>query len=125
MHAESSPEPAQLALFGHAPTPVRLDLESRSFQWRLRRTLTALGTALLVAPVVFILPPHVPWALAALAAGAFIARRRWTERFTIRSLEGECPRCGAAIMATEGERLRVPHTLSCEGCNHECTLEVG
>jgi hypothetical protein len=120
-----TPDPtvaARFTLFGHAPSPATVDLEPRPLAWRLRRSLTVLGLALVAAPAVFVIPPHVPWALGVIAAGVFFARLRWSERFTIRRLEGECPRCGNPIGSMEEERLRVPHTVSCDACHHLCTL---
>jgi hypothetical protein len=78
---------------------------------------------LLVAPVVVLIPPHVPWALGALATGGFLARRRWLERFTVLDVAGSCPRCGKPVKATRG-RLRSPHPVLCESCHFEGSVEV-
>jgi len=82
-----------------------------------------MAVALLVAPVVVLVPPHVPWALGALASGGFLARRRWLERFTVLDVEGTCPRCGTPVKAARG-RLRTPHPVLCEACHFEGSVEV-
>jgi hypothetical protein len=56
--------------------------------------------------------------------GAFLARRRWIERFTLEHVEGTCPKCGGALAVKPG-RLRTPHPVSCEGCHHESSLAIG
>lgn len=124
MAVKDSPE-ARFTLFGHPPTPVRIELLPRPLGWRIRRVVLALAVSLLLAPAVFVVPPHVPWALAALAGGIYFARRAWMERFTLEQLEGECPRCGGRIGSAGSERLRQPHTVPCDGCHHVCTLVIG
>ena len=76
-----------------------------------------------VAPFAAIFPPHAVWPIGALLTGAFLARRRYVERFTLRDLDGTCPRCGSAFRVKPG-RLRVPHPLPCEGCHHEPTVRI-
>ena len=113
----------ELTLFGFPTRTVPIRIRPRSKAWRLggaARTFAVFGV---VAPVVAILPPHAPWALGALGAGAFLARRRWQEDFTIEHLEGECPKCDHLIRVT-GVRLRVPHPVTCDGCHHQVTLKV-
>jgi len=78
---------------------------------------------LLVAPVVVLVPPHVPWALGALGVGGILARRRWLERFTVLDVDGACPRCGKPVKGTRG-RLRHPHPVLCESCHFEGSVEV-
>lgn len=82
-----------------------------------------MAVALLVAPVVGLIPPHAPWILGALGGGGFLARRRWTERFTVLDVEGHCPRCGEPVKATRG-RLRTPHPVLCEACHYEASVEI-
>ncbi len=82
-----------------------------------------MAIALLVAPVMGLIPPHVPWVLGALTGGGLLARRRWTERFTVMGVEGTCPRCGAAVKAANG-RLRSPHPAVCEACHFEASVQI-
>jgi hypothetical protein len=110
-------------LFGYDPAPVRADVEPRPRGWRLSGAAWALGLSLLVAPIVAVLPPHAPWAIGALAAGAFFARRRWQETHTLMSVEGGCPRCGEAF-SVKPSRLERPHPLECDGCHHTSALTL-
>jgi hypothetical protein len=66
-------------------------------------------------------PPHAPWMIGALALGAILARRRWTERFTLEHIQGACPKCGEPLAVKRG-RLRVPHSVTCEACHHQTAL---
>lgn len=75
-----------------------------------------------MAPAVGLVPPHVPWALAALGIGGFMGIRKWRERFTLLSFEGICPRCGGRLSLNPGIPLRPVIALTCDGCNHESRL---
>jgi hypothetical protein len=115
---------APVTLFGHPPSMASLELQARSRSWRLRKAAISGGPFLLLAPVVALLPPHVPWAVAALGTGFYLARRGWTEEFTVLAFEGTCPRCGAGLSLPSGSRLRFPHSLHCDGCRHEPILKM-
>lgn len=115
---------AQITLFGHPPSPVRLELRDRSRGWRLRRALAPAAAGLVVAPVVAIVPPHAPWVVAVLAAAGTLAWRRWREEYTIVGFEARCPRCDAELQMSSGTRLRSPHPLTCDSCRHEPVLQV-
>ena len=82
-----------------------------------------MGIFVVIAPFVAIVPPHAPWGIGALAAGAIFARRRMIERFTLISLEGTCPKCEHPLRVKRA-RLRIPHPLTCEGCHHQASLKV-
>ena len=82
-----------------------------------------MGIALVVAPVVALVPPHAPWLIGALATGGLFARRRWTERFTLMTVEGSCPKCCNPLDIKTG-RLRQPHPLPCDACHHEGRLQL-
>lgn len=114
---------AEAVLFGFPPTPVEVTILPRSNGWRMAGAARTMGIAVVVAPVVAVLPPHAPWVIGALASGAILARRRWTEHFTVLSLEGACPKCSEPIRAKAG-RLRKPHPLPCEGCHMDSTLRL-
>ncbi len=116
--------PARLTLFGHPSTPLAVSLAPRTRAWRLLGAIRTGAIAAALAPVAFLVPPHAPWALAVLAAGGVLARRRWTERYTILGGTGRCPRCGDRIELPEGRRLKSHHTVPCDSCHHEPRLEV-
>lgn len=127
--AASAPEPVVVEgplvrLFGHPAGEARLEVEPRTRRWRIRRAVVPLAVGVALAPVVGLLPPHAPWAVAALGTGILLARRRWKEEFTIRDLRARCPRCGDALPSEEGSRLRFPHPLPCDGCGHEPAVHV-
>jgi hypothetical protein len=79
--------------------------------------------ALVVAPVVALLPPHAPWPIGALGMGAILSRRRFAEECTLVSLEGDCPKCGQTV-TSKRTRLRTPHAITCESCHHQATLKI-
>jgi len=116
--------PARLACFGAETTPASVELLERPFSWRMTRALLAAGIGLGLAPLVAILPPHVPWAGAALIGGGVIARGRWIERYTLARIEGPCPRCGGVIELTPGRRLKSPESVICSHCGETVMLEV-
>jgi hypothetical protein len=116
--------PGRLSLFGHDPVEARVTLRPRSRGWRMRRTLLFGGGILALAPLVALLPPHAPWAVAAVGGGVFVGRRQWLHRYTVLGMSGSCPRCGAAFSLSPGTRLRRPHAISCDDCNHESSLAI-
>ncbi len=116
--------PARITLFGFSPVEGGASIEPRSVQWRMRTTLTSLGVALLIAPLLALVPPHAPWALGALGVGAATARRKWLEVHSLRSIEGTCPRCGSEVSLAKPVRLRHPHTVPCDGCKFELSVHV-
>lgn len=115
--------PARLVLFGFQPTAGTAHVLYRTRSWRATRALLAAGLALGLAPLFFLIPPHVPWVLAALGTGGYLARKYWTEHYTLRSFRGACPKCRAEQVVDGPVKLRMPHVLSCMGCQHELWLE--
>jgi len=111
-------------LFGHAPTEAAAAVIERSGKWRLGRAALAAALTLIVAPLVALIPPHAPWAVAALGIGATITRRRWLEQHTLQSMSGNCPRCATPLSVERPTRLRRPHAISCETCHHEPQLKL-
>jgi len=124
-HADHAPldVTGQVALFGYDSTPATIHLLPRSRSWRVGGSVRTMAVAVLVAPLMGLVPPHAPWIIGALAGGGFLARRRWQERFTVTSVDGTCPRCGGTVKAATG-RLRDPHPATCEACNFEASVEV-
>jgi hypothetical protein len=113
---------AEATSFGDDPTTVSLQVLPRSTRWRAARAAPLLAGGLVLAPVAFILPPHVPWALGVAGTGAFLAHRKWRERRTLTGLDGPCPHCGTALTLAGDTALRSPHTHDCDACHHHVTL---
>jgi len=116
--------PARITLFGFPPVEGSARIEPRSVRWRVRSTLASLGVALLIAPLLALVPPHAPWALGTLGMGAATARRKWLEVHSLRSIEGGCPRCGSDISLAKPARLRHPHAVPCDDCKFELSVHV-
>jgi hypothetical protein len=116
--------PARLALFGFPATPALVRVVPRPRAWRLTHGLLALMGCWVLMPVVVFVPPHVPWVLGAFFTGVYLARRRFTEHYTIQRMEGTCPKCGAVRLITKPTRLSSPLSLSCPQCHQDINLEV-
>lgn len=110
-------------LFGFPSTKAILSVIPRPKAWRASGAALRMGIGVVVAAMMAIIPPHAPWILGALAVGAIMARRRWVERYTLKSVEGTCPKCGARLNVSSS-RLRRPHPVSCEACHHESALSI-
>lgn len=115
---------ARLTLRGHEPRPAELEVEYRDARTRMTRAALSLVGLWLLAPLVFLLPPHLPWGFGAVIAGIFFAYRQWTGEYIVRRFEGGCPRCGTALSLPPGSRIRLPHAMNCYHCHHEPVLEV-
>ena len=111
----------EAVVFGFPDTPVELSVRRRALSWRAGGAARTAALFVVLAPLVAIVPPHAPWAIGALAAGGLLARRRWSERFTLERVEGPCPKCGAPLAVKAG-RLELPHPVSCESCHHQTAL---
>lgn len=116
---------ARLTVFGFEPTDGRLDVEYRPRVVRLTRTLIALALGWGIAPVVFLIPPHVEWALAALVAGVYYARKNWKAEYIVKTFEGRCPSCRSGLELESGTLIRFPHGLTCYECHHEPMVVSG
>jgi hypothetical protein len=116
--------PARITLFGFDLVGTTARIEARSVGWRARRAALPLVAGLIAAPAVGLVPPHAPWAIAAVGLGVLTARRRWAEEHTLHALEGACPRCGEGVSLTRPTRLRHPHPISCASCQHELAVSV-
>jgi hypothetical protein len=118
------PTRGALSLFGFPSTEATLEVLPRSPAWRASRGLAFLLGGVVLAPAVGLLPPHVPWATAAVITGGFFGFRKWREHFTVLSVEGSCPKCGALLRLSPGTPLRRVSSIPCEGCNHDSRLTV-
>lgn len=112
-----------IALFGFEPSQATAHLRARPRSWRIGGAVRLSATGVVLAPLLGLVPPHAPWIVGSVGVGAILARRRWQERFTLESVDGACPRCGAAVSVRPG-RLRSPHPVACEGCHHEGSLRL-
>lgn len=115
---------ARLSLFGFRPAPAEVEVVERPRAWRVQRAVGSLLAAWLIAPVAFLIPPHVPWALLAFGAGVYLFFKFWTEERTVVRFAGACPKCKEALSLGVPTKLRVPHPMSCERCSQDLLLEV-
>lgn len=118
---EISP-PAILRLPGHEPTPAQARVIYRPRSLRLSRAILSLALFWGLAPVVFFIPPHLPWVLTALAFGVYFAYANWTGTYEVRTFEGTCPRCGSVLEIKPGNKISLPHKMVCYRCHHEPRL---
>lgn len=117
--------PAILRLRGHEPRPAEIAVELRPRQTRIGRSVGVLLGFLLLAPLVFFIPPHIPWVLLALGAGLYFGRREWVGEYVVHSFAGRCPRCDAELSIKSGEKVRFPLELDCYNCHHQPVVELG
>lgn len=122
-NAVTSP-PAQLSLRGHEPKPADISLERRSRQTRMTKSVLSLVGFLILAPIVALIPPHIPWVILAVAAGFYFAYRQWTGEYVVHGFKGECPRCGNSLEIKPGSKIKLPMDMDCFQCHHQPTLEV-
>ncbi|HEY0020709.1 MAG TPA: hypothetical protein VGC13_30700 [Longimicrobium sp.] len=115
--------PARLVFAGGEWTEAHARVIERTPGWRRSSALTQLGLWLL-APVVFWIPPHVPWVLLVLGLGAVRALNRFREHRTLVSLRGACPKCGTGQEFGETGRMKQPHTVHCASCRWELRVDV-
>ena len=124
MTAVQIPEvPARLVFAGGAWSEARARVIERTASWRRSSALAQLGLWLL-APVVFWIPPHIPWVLLVLGVGAMRALNRFREHRTLVSLRGHCPKCGTEQEFRELGRMKNPHTVHCAHCRWELRADV-
>lgn len=116
--------PAQLTLFGFTPTAADVQVIARPGSSRVMRAVLWLGICWAMIPLVLFIPPHVPWVVAAFGAGIYFARKRLTERYTLTSFDGVCPKCGHMQQVRSGASLKTPFPIICESCLNELLLEV-
>lgn len=116
--AEGVPERTVWLSFSDAePTEARARIAERSDRWRKAGALRQLALWGLLAPLLFLIPPHLPWVLVALGIGAVRAWGRLNERATLLELRGRCPKCGTEQSFAELGRMKLPvHTVNCAHC---------
>lgn len=116
--------PATLRLPGHEPTTGRAELVFWPRRARMTRAAVLLLGFWVLVPIVALVPPHLPWALGAFAAGIYFAWSSWTGTHEVKALEGTCPRCGSVLTIKPGTRIRLPHRMNCYTCHHHPQLEL-
>ena len=113
----------EAVLFGFPSTRAVLDIQPRPKAWRASGAAARMGGGVVMAGMMFVVPPHVPWIMGWLVIGGVMARRRWSERYTLQGVEATCPKCGAPL-TVKSSRLRTPHPISCETCHFEIRLTL-
>lgn len=114
----------KLVLPGSTSTEATVEVIYQSQATRTSRAIITLAVAILIAPVLFFLPPHFLWPIVALAIGGWLAWRYWTGDYYVTHFEGRCPRCETPLEILRGTRIRGEHTLDCHGCHRRPTLIV-
>lgn len=124
MTNELTSSPASLRIRGHDAQPADLTVERRPKQARVTRAGLALFGFLLLAPVVFFIPPHLPWVLIAVTAGVYFAYKQWTGEYVVHQFRGTCPRCNAELRIDPGTKVKLPLQMDCYECHHQPVLEL-
>ncbi len=119
-----SPANARLVLPGHESVPASADVIYRPARERSTRAILTLVGFFVLAPIVFFVPPHIPWVLIAFGSGIYFGLRQWRGEYVVQSFTGECPRCHSPLTIEPGTRIRLPHRLDCFNCHHEPSLEI-
>jgi hypothetical protein len=114
----------RIRLRGYASTTAELDLTYRNPRTRMTSAVLVLLGCWALAPIVFFVPPHIPWALGAAGAGVYLAYRRWTGEYIVHSFAGNCPNCGQALTLKPDQQVKLPHTIPCFSCHHEPQLQL-
>lgn len=78
----------------------------------------------ILAPVVFLIPPHIPWALTAITVGIFLSYRRWRGEYVVHSFQGVCPSCAAELTIKPEQLIELPHPTPCYACHQEPELQL-
>lgn len=115
---------ARLHLAGSGTAPAEVEMVYQPRATRMVRAILVLGVSWLILPVVFFIPPHIPWVALAFFGGLLVAWRVWQGEFYVSSFKGACPRCGTALALRAGSRVRRTQTLECYGCHRSPELIV-
>ncbi|CAN5871005.1 hypothetical protein BH23GEM9_BH23GEM9_28640 [soil metagenome] len=116
---------ARIGALGVYATAAELRATQRTRSERLTLTLLTLVGSWILAPLAFLIPPHLESGAIAFLAGIYFARRAWVGEWQVASMSGACPRCDGALTIKSGTMLYLPHTLHCPGCSVELWLELG
>jgi hypothetical protein len=113
-------------LKGYAPRPgsAVVHLASCSASTRMRRAVSALGGAwLLAAASVFIPIAHFLLVPGFGVLGVVLFVSRWRVRDRVTQAEGTCPDCGSDMKIQIGGNWNPPHRVSCSDCQRSLVLE--
>lgn len=116
---------ARLSLFGFVSTPALLSVTPRTRTTRVTRAIASVIGSVLLAPVVFLIPPHAEWVMITIATGLYWARKNWIAEYVVAEFAGTCPRCFTAVGIRRGATLRFPHAVTCYSCHQHPVLERG
>lgn len=119
----SIPEVAARFSFSGETTEGRARVIERSARWRRTSAMREL-LWLVLAPVAFLVPPHVPSVILVIGLALFRAFGRMREHRTLVSLHGTCPKCGTEQDFTELGRMRRPHKVQCSSCRWTLTTDA-
>jgi len=114
----------RLTLFGAATQPAVVEVTPRPRAKRMTRALATLGAAIVLAAIVALIPPHVPWLLGVLAVGAWRARAEWRGEYELHDFAGVCPRCEKPLALTE-RYITPPLVVHCDDCHSQPQLSFG
>lgn len=123
MNAPVTP-PARLTLSGHEATPALLEVVPRAARTRFLRALGALAICWVLVVPAALIPPHIPWALAAFLGGIYFSYKQWTGEYVVQRFEGRCPRCGSVLELKPGSKIGLPQTMTCFNCHHQPVLRA-
>jgi len=114
--------PVHMILRAYPPAPARVGLVYRSLPLRLARAALVLLVFWVPAPASFWLPPHYPWPVLLLGAGAWLVYRV-TRPYKVRWFVGMCPRCGRDLDLPRGTPIHLPFGIGCCHCHFQSVLE--
>jgi len=114
---------ARVALFGFDDRVARLRMTYVPASKRAGRAGLFLGGGLAAAPLLALVPPHVPWLIGSIGAGLFFAGRAWRGEYLVHRVDAACPRCGERLRLEPGARVRFPMDIDCFGCHQAVMLD--
>ena len=115
---------ARLHLPGSGTAPADVEVIYQPRATRVTRAIIVLVVTTLAIPVVFFIPPHLPWVVLALVAGLYMAWRFWHGEFYVSGFKGACPGCQTPLELKAGARVRRSQTLDCYGCHRRPELTI-
>ncbi|HEX8906791.1 MAG TPA: hypothetical protein VF771_18210 [Longimicrobiaceae bacterium] len=123
MRDVETPE-VHLVLRAHPPTPAYLGVVYQPYPGRLLKGIGSLVFFWAICPLLIWIPPYYPWPLLSFGTGIFLAYHFIAGKYVVKWFAGECPRCGRRLRLRAGERIDLPHTLTCYNCHFEPLLET-
>ena len=124
MHPVTEAPQVQMVLRAYPPAPARVGLAYQPAPARALKSVASLVFFWALAPWSILVPPYYPWPVLCMCTGAYLAHLFWTGRYRVRWFVGVCPRCGGQLSLSLGERIDLPHAVTCFACHFEPLLEV-